>query len=157
MTQQIIRIEESDPREPEIQALITALDSYMLNLYPAESTHRIDLQVLASRKARFYSATLNTELCGCGGIVLEDPDYAEVKRLYVSPRCRGHGIAQAILQRLEQSALSLGIDTLRLETGIHQPEALALFTAFGFNRCERFGNYPADDPNSVFMEKCILA
>jgi putative acetyltransferase len=100
---------------------------------------------------------LNTELCGCGGIVLEDPDYAEVKRLYVSPRCRGHGIAQAILQRLEQSALSLGIDTLRLETGIHQPEALALFTAFGFNRSERFGNYPADDPNSVFMEKCILA
>ena len=155
MIQKHIRIRESDPRESNIQALITALDSYMLDLYPAESTHRIDLEVLASEKARFYSATLNGELCGCGAIILDDPAYAEVKRVYVSPRSRGLGIGQRILEHLEQSALSLGITALRLETGIYQPEALALFSAFGFNRCDRFGDYPVGDPNSVFLEKRI--
>ena len=94
MTQQIIRIEESDPREPEIQALITALDSYMLNLYPAESTHRIDLEVLASRKARFYSATLNTELCGCGAIVLDVcADGDAISPIYIEGHVHGVPIA----------------------------------------------------------------
>ena len=42
---------------------------------------------------------------------------------------------------------------MRLETGVHQPEALALFAAAGFKNCEPFGGYPTDDPLSVFMEK----
>lgn len=46
-----------------------------------------------------------------------------------------------------------GITLMRLETGISQPEALALFEACGFTRCGPFGDYPADDPYSVFMER----
>ena len=42
---------------------------------------------------------------------------------------------------------------MRLETGIHQPEALALFAASGFRHCAPFGDYPTGDPLSVFMEK----
>ena len=151
-----IFITEADPREPSIQALIAALDDYMLNLYPSESTHRTETEILASESARFYSATLANRLCGCGAILLKNPDYAEVKRVFVSPEARGHGVGRKILQKLETSALSLGRDTLRLETGIYQPEALSLFSSFGFIQCKRFGDYPVDDPNSVFMEKSIL-
>ena len=157
MTQKnTIVITEADPRQPSVQALIAALDDYMLSLYPAESTHRTDSEILASKSARFYSATLDTRLCGCGAILLKDSDYAEVKRVFVSPEARGLGLGWKILQKLEASALSLGRDTLRLETGIYQPEALSLFSSFGFSQCERFGDYPVDDPNSVFMEKSIL-
>jgi putative acetyltransferase len=41
---------------------------------------------------------------------------------------------------------------LRLETGIHQPEALGLYRAAGFVERGPFGPY-RPDPLSVFMEK----
>jgi putative acetyltransferase len=52
-------------------------------------------------------------------------------------------------------ARALRLPLLRLETGIHQAEAFRLFTSAGFLKCGAFGDYPADDPNSVFMEKRI--
>jgi putative acetyltransferase len=45
-----------------------------------------------------------------------------------------------------------GCRIFRLETGIHQHEALAFYAAAGYQRRGRFGDYP-DDPLSVFMEK----
>ena len=44
---------------------------------------------------------------------------------------------------------------MRLETGTLQPEALALFASMGFARRGSFGDYPTDDPYSVFMEKSL--
>ena len=40
-----------------------------------------------------------------------------------------------------------------LETGVYQPEALGLFAHHGFARCRHFGDYPPDDPLSLFMDK----
>ena len=147
-----ITIIRADPRLPENSALIELLDDYMLTLYPAESTHRIDLTTLASETARFYSALLNTTVVGCGGILLTS-GYAEIKRIFVSAEARGLGIGQKLLTTLEAEAQALGFDLLRLETGIYQPEALALFEVMGFTTCPSFGDYPPDDPNSIFMEK----
>lgn len=128
----------------------------MLSLYPTESTHRIDLDTLASETARFYSALQHTTVVGCGGILLTS-GYAEIKRIFVSPQARGLGIGRRLLATLETEAMSLGFDLLRLETGIYQPEALALFKSMGFITCPSFGDYPADDPNSIFMEKRLGA
>ena len=61
----------ADPRQAEIRALIESLDIYMLGLYPAESTHRVDATTLASQNARFFSAQLDGVVVGCGGIMLE--------------------------------------------------------------------------------------
>jgi putative acetyltransferase len=58
-----------------------------------------------------------------------------------------------MLRRLEDHARALGLPALRLETGILQPEALALFAAEGFVKRGPFADYPADDPYSIFMEK----
>ena len=82
-TTSAIRIIRADPRQPENTALIELLDDYMLALYPAESTHRLDLATLASDAACFYSALLDTTVVGCGGILLTS-DYAEIKRIFVS-------------------------------------------------------------------------
>ena len=42
---------------------------------------------------------------------------------------------------------------MRLETGIHQPEAVALYEKGGYHRIPPFGNYPKDDPLSLCYEK----
>jgi putative acetyltransferase len=123
-------------------------------LYPAESNHLLDIETLAGEDTRFFVVRLNGEALGCGALWLHR-QYGEVKRVYVRPAARGRKIGHLIMRRLEQEARMLSLPLLRLETGIRQPEALGLFTAAGFTRCGAFGDYPADDANSVFMEKRI--
>ena len=45
-----------------------------------------------------------------------------------------------------------GIGLLRLETGIHQREAIRLYERIGFQRIPPFGPY-TNDPLSLFYEK----
>jgi ribosomal protein S18 acetylase RimI-like enzyme len=45
-----------------------------------------------------------------------------------------------------------GVGVLRLETGIHQVEAIGLYERFGFQRVRPFGPY-RDDPLSLCFEK----
>ena len=155
-TNKSIEVIRADPREAEIRNLIESLDVYMLALYPSDSTHRVDATILASRNARFFSALCDGMLVGCGGILIEH-DYAEVKRIFVSPKARGLGVGRKLMERLEVESRRLGFKLLRLETGIYQPEALALFKAMGFIPRLSFGDYPNNDPNSIFMEKQVTS
>ena len=56
---------------------------------------------------------------------------------------------------LERFVAQRGYRLVRLETGIHQPEAMALFHRFGYETTDPFGDYAADDPYSVFLEKRV--
>jgi len=145
-------IARADPREPRVRVLIEELDAYQLSLYPAESNHLLDVGTLTQPQMRFFSVSVDGEVLGCGGIWLHE-DYAEVKRVYVRPEARGLGLAKKIMARLEDEARAAGMKIARLETGIHQPEALGLYRALGYADRGPFGDYPTDDPMSVFMEK----
>jgi len=63
-----------------------------------------------------------------------------------------HPHIRAILARIESVAAQEGLAVMRLETGIHQAEALALYRAAGYVDCAPFGEYRAD-PLSRFLEK----
>ena len=148
-----ISIETVDPRIPEISGMIHELDRYMGRLYPAESNHLMDIHSLVQPDVRFFAAKVDGAYRACGAIKLHGRDYAEVKRVYVMPDTRGLGLGRRMVATLEEAARRENIGLMRLETGIFQPEALALFEASGFRRCSAFASYPADDPYSVFMEK----
>lgn len=66
---------------------------------------------------------------------------AEVKRMYVVPRMRGAGVARRMLAHLEESAAGAGAEVLLLETGLRQPEAIALYESSGYTRVPGFGYY----------------
>jgi putative acetyltransferase len=150
-----IAIQPADPREPEVRRLVEELDRYQMALYPAESNHLLDIETLAQPQMRFFSVAVDGKIVGCGGIWLHE-DYAEVKRVYVHPEARGLGLAKKIMARLEDEARSAGRTVARLETGIWQPEALGLYQALGYADRGPFGDYPTDDPLSVFMEKQLV-
>jgi putative acetyltransferase len=145
-----IRIERPD--QPDAIALIDALDAYLAPLYPAESQHGLNLEALLKPEVCFAVARDDAgAACGCGAVVLMD-DYAELKRMYVPPTRRGQGVGRALLRFLETHAQASGRRVTRLETGIHQPEALRLYEAAGYRQREPFGAY-RPDPLSLFMEK----
>jgi putative acetyltransferase len=138
--------------QPDILALIEALDAYQKPLYPAESHHGIDLSALSKPNVRFVVARDEDRTAvGCGAIVLEE-DYGELKRMYTIPEVRGQGVGRSILSALEQLSAREGVGIFRLETGYLQPEAIGLYARCGYRRRGPFGDY-TDDPNSVFMEK----
>ena len=141
----------ADPAEPSIRVLIDALDAYMIPLYPAESNHLLDIETLRQPQMRFFAAVVGAEVMGCGGCWLH-AEYAEVKRVYVSPKARGLGLAKKLMQRIEDEARAAGRFMTRLETGIHQPDAIGLYRALGYAECGPFGNYALDPPQRVHGE-----
>ncbi len=140
--------------QPDVIALIDALDAYQGALYPPESNYHLSVEALKQQNVLFSVVRDDDGVAlGCGAVVLL-AGYGEIKRMYVSPAQRGGGIAKAIIALLEQEAARRDCTILRLETGIHQAEAIGLYERAGYNRCARYGDYP-EDPLSVFMEKKI--
>ena len=142
------------PDQPEVIALIAGLDAYQDTLYPPESRYSLDVASLKQPNVFFAVARDGTgRAIGCGAIVL-CPDFGELKRMYVSPRRRGQGVAKKLLALLESQAIDSGCKLLKLETGPYQPEALALYASAGYERRGPFGDY-TNDPLSVFMQKQV--
>jgi ribosomal protein S18 acetylase RimI-like enzyme len=135
-------------------ALVTELEAHLAARYPAESRHGYSVEKLIREGVAFFVARLDGAAAACGGVQLYGEEYAELKRMYVRPQYRGLGLGKRLLDQLASHARSRGVSLLRLETGIHQAEAIGLYEGFGFRRRPPFGAY-RDDPLSVYYEKSI--
>lgn len=103
----------------------------------------------------FLVAERGGEAVGCGGFrpcPEAPPRTAEVKRLYVVPAARGTGVARLLMAELEVAATRAGYERIWLETGLAQPEAIALYEALGYGRIVPYGEY-RDSPLSVSFSK----
>jgi putative acetyltransferase len=140
-----------DPDRDDVRHLISASDLYLASLYPAESNHLTDISTLASTHVTFVGVLCADEVVACGALVRTGPEECELKRMFVSAPHRGRGLARRILLALEAIARAEK-RVVRLETGVKQPEAVALYRSAGYNEIDVFGSY-APDPSSVFMEK----
>ena len=145
-----------DPGQPEILAMLEAGEAYMAGLYPAESNHILPLEALRQPDVRFVVARNEAGIAvGTGAIVLHG-DWAEIKRMWIQPEARGQGLSRKILSALETHGLDGGVSAFRLETGIENHEALALYERTGYVRIKAFEGY-WEDPLSVFMEKRFVS
>ena len=91
---------------------------------------------------------------GCGALKAYEADTAEIKRMYTLESHRGQGIASIILAALEARAAKLGYKKCIRETGLNQPEAIALYHKNGFGVIPNYGQYAGMD-NSVCFEKIL--
>jgi putative acetyltransferase len=148
-----ILIKLVDPTLAGVVELIHQLDEYQESLYPSESNHLDSLDELSKSNVDFLAAYADSEICGIGAIKVLS-GYGEIKRLYVPEKHRGKGIAKKLVEELETCLVKRSIFTVRLETGIHQHEAINLYKKFGYSETAPFGDY-TKDPLSVFMEKKI--
>ncbi|WP_119304829.1 GNAT family N-acetyltransferase [Dongia deserti] len=148
----MLSIARESPRQDDVITLIRQSDALMQSLYPAESNHLVDIDSLAQPHVHLLVAREDGRALGCGAFVLGTDGQAEMKRVFVAPVARGKGIARAILEALERAAAQQGVTLMQLETGIRQPEAIALYRKFGYVERGPFGSYQPD-PLSLFMEK----
>lgn len=146
-------IAEETPDQPAVLAFFGASEAYMGALYPAESNHFAPVQTLLQPNVRFLVArTADGRAVGCGAIVKSGDGTAEIKRMWIEPDARGLRLGVRLLDALIDLARADSLHALRLETGIHQPEAIGLYRRAGFVEIPPFAEYQPD-PLSLFMEK----
>jgi putative acetyltransferase len=150
----MLTIKPVDPTRTDIIHLIEQLDEYQSSLYPPESNHLDSIEELSKTNAFFLAAYQDSKICGIGSIKIIE-DYGEIKRVFVPANQRGKGIAKAIMKELESHLIKHAVTYARLETGIHQKEAIKLYETLGYYRIDPFGEYKVD-PLSIFMEKKLV-
>jgi GNAT superfamily N-acetyltransferase len=152
----MLTIARSDLGDPDVRALIAALDADLSFTYPEPGANhfRLDPDEVTPGRGILLIARDGVTAVGCGAVRLIDDHTAEIKRMFTIPSARGKGFGRAILAALEAEATRLGARRIVLETGARQAEALRLYDAFGFVEIPRFGEY-VDSPLSVCLGKSI--
>jgi GNAT superfamily N-acetyltransferase len=111
-------------------------------------------KVIGDASSGVWLAYLNDEAVGC--VVLRRlasiPFAGECKRLYVQPKARGHGIADALLDAQEEYARGQGMRWIYLDSYDDLKVAIALYRRRGYVACERYNDNPQA---TVFLSKQI--
>lgn len=146
---------EERPDTPDALLLIAELDAALQGLpYPQESRHAFSVEKLLREGVAFFVTRSDGTPAGCGGIKLFGTEYGEVKRMYVRPEFRRLGLGKLMLDHLKGYARARQVGVLRLETGMYQADAIALYERYGFQRRPPFGEYRVD-PLSLYFEKPV--
>ncbi|HCT78799.1 MAG TPA: GNAT family N-acetyltransferase [Micromonosporaceae bacterium] len=127
--------------------LVRNAEDELLERYPDQVPSPLDAT------AQFVVAYVIGRPVGCGALALISDTQAEVKRMYVLPDHRRTGVARRVLKALERRAATAGIETVILETGVRQGEALGLYEAAGYERTEPYGEYIGNPYSVCFVKK----
>lgn len=107
---------------------------------------------------RLLLARYGPEPAGCVALKRLDATSCDVKRLYVRPHFRGLGLGKALMRVLMAEARDAGYATMKLDTGILQPEAVALYRALGFRETGPYYEEPEALAGAmVYMERELTA
>ena len=141
--------------DPVAQHLIERVQQEYVVRYGGRDAAVVDPAEFSPPDGLFLVAEVDGVPAGCGGWRVHAPGVAEVKRMYVEPAFRRHGIARRLLAALEAAAAAAGHRHLLLNSGGRQPEALALYARAGYTPVPGYGVY-AESPDAVFLGKDLI-
>ena len=136
----MIRFVRTNYLDPDFQSLVVMLDEDLFIRYPVILSEYAPLNKVENLQT-VVVAYQDEEPVGCGCFRHYDASTVEVKRMFVKGNKRGLGIASGILKELEKWAKELSYQTVVLETGSLQHEALALYRKSGYADIETYPPY----------------
>ena len=77
----------------------------------------------------------------------------EMKRLYVSPECRGMKLGEKLVDEIIQHAKNAGYKEMVLDTIVPLQAAIHLYNKMGFEECEPYYYNPMDDV--IYMKRLL--
>ena len=104
----------------------------------------------ARPQGRLAMAFLSGRAVACVAMRPLDVNSCEMKRLFVRPSARGHGIAQTLLDWLVSEARSEGYSRMLADTLPRMEAALRLYKQFGFTRIEPYS--PTPTPGAIYLQ-----
>jgi len=111
-------------------------------------------RMVADSSSGFWLACLNAKPVGC--VVLRRlasiPRAGECKRLYVRREARGRGIADSLMDALEEFARNQGMKWIYLDSYHDLKAAIALYRNRGYMECDRYNDNPQA---TIFLRKAV--
>ena len=144
----------TDSDNTDFQNLVALLDADLATRDGEEHAFYAQFNKIATIRNAIV-CYLDDKAIGCGAFREYDKSKVEIKRMFVLPECRGHGIALKILNELELWSAELNYKEYILETGKKQPEAIRLYQKAGYTAIPGYGQY-LNVENSVCMKKTVL-
>lgn len=147
------RISKTTSENPDFINLISALDKSLWERYPELKADYWGNNIL-ELNPNVVVIYLENKAIACGCFKKYDKNKVEIKRMFVTPEYRGLGLAQSVLQELENWAQDLGYSSSVLETLSKQKEAIALYRKAGYLIIDNYEPYIGLE-NSICMRKQI--
>ena len=132
------------------QSLIEEVQQEYVKRYGGRDETPVDPATFAAPDGTFLVARIGETAIGCAGMRRHRDGAVEVKRMFVRIEHRRRGHARRLLSALEDWARSRGCDRVVLETGMAQPEAVALYISAGYEPIEGFGHYKDSELSRSF-------
>ena len=122
------------PDTPDAICLIDALQTHLEQFYPPESRHGFNVEKLLAQGVAFFLVREDTAPAACGGILLVDGEYGELKRMYVRPEFRGRGFGKLLIEHLASYARAHGIPYSVQPAHVPTPKRASYPDNFRFDR-----------------------
>lgn len=150
-----IEVRLENPHSEVAQILIRELSAELGQIYGTDGSAAFSPDDVTVARAAFVVAWDGEKAVGCGALrPMDNPQVAEVKRMYVRPTERGKGISHLILQKLEALASEYAYAEVWLETGIFQKAAIGLYASADYERMACYDEY-VDNPESLCYRKAL--
>lgn len=98
---------------------------------------------------RLYIAYCDGKPAGCIGLKRLNEDECEMKRLYVRPKYRGHGLSKKFIDLIIKDAREIGYKRMRLDTLPPLKSAIHVYKRLSFYETEAYLDSPMDE--SIYM------
>jgi putative acetyltransferase len=120
--------------EPVLALITSVLTEYGFSPDIGGLHHDLELagQRYLRNRADFWVAELDGALVGTVAVRPKDEVTSELKRLYVNPAVRGHGIGQLLYTQAETFAVSAGYEKIWLDSSRRFTQARRLYERNGF-------------------------
>ncbi len=139
---------------PELRHLLMELWAHLDTIYGPNPGTEFSPEDL-TEAAYFVAYAHDGQALGCTALTpCEWVDALELKRMFVAASARRRGVAQALLRASYAHARAKSFKRLRLETGVQQPAAIALYRREGFLPVSPWPPHDTD-PQSLCFEKTL--
>ncbi len=98
---------------------------------------------------RLFFAELDGKPAGCVGVRKFSEGVCEMKRLYVAPACRGHGVGRDLALAAIRAAIELGYKRVMIDTLPAMRIAVKLYRELGFQEAPAY--YPTPIEGTIFL------
>ena len=142
----VVRFDVVDPRRADALWAMTQyfeeLDRRFPSGFDPGDTLVADAPSMAPPGGGFIVASDDDGVIACGGVLRVDDATAEIKRMWVHERSRGHGVGKRMLAELESLVVALGYTRVFLDTNGVLTEAITMYRRAGYTDIPRYNDNP---------------
>lgn len=152
----LLRIERLPITHPDAARLVAEVQAEYVVRYGGPDETPLDPDEFDPGRGAFFVGYRDAEPVATGAWRWHEPPAglpepcAEVKRMYVAAGHRQLGLGRVMLRRLEDDARDHGAVSMIMETGLAQPEAIAMYSGSGYALIENFGYYCGEESSRCF-------